>query len=133
MFIGPCDNILMDFSFVLWQVLLRSLIEVYNFKFSVSLTKESKYSKILWNENCVCVCVCVCGCVCVCVCVSVCVSVFVCVCVCVCLYLFTVKASPDWKKTINVMPEFRSAIVCWGNILCQEPLSLRYSQIGNQS
>ena len=42
-------------------------------------------------------------------------SVCVCVCVCVCLFPFTVKASPDWKKT-NAMPEFRPVMVCCGNI-----------------
>ena len=37
--------------------------------------------------------------------------------VCVCVYLFpsTVEASPDWNKTINVMPEIRPAMLCWGN------------------
>ena len=36
------------------------------------------------------------------------------VCVCVCLFPSTVEASPDWKKTINVMPEIRP-MLCWGN------------------
>ena len=34
-----------------------------------------------------------------------------CVCVCVCVWFpSTVEASPDWNKTINVMPEIRPAI-----------------------
>ena len=48
-------------------------------------------------------------------CVCVYVYVYVCVCVCVCVFPSTVKASPDWNKTINVMPEIRSAMLCWGN------------------
>ena len=47
----------------------------------------------------------------------------VCVCVCVCVFPFTVKAS------INVMPEIKSAMACWGNIsVCQEPLLLHHIQ-----
>ena len=48
----PFDNISIDFSFVVWQVLSRYTFKFheYNFKFSVSLTKESgsilKYSEI---------------------------------------------------------------------------------------
>ena len=38
-----------------------------------------------------------------------------CVCVCVCVFSSTVKASPDWNKTINVMPEIKSAMLCWRN------------------
>ena len=45
--------------------------------------------------------------------------VFVCVCVCVCVFMClfpsTVEASPDWNKTINVMPEIKPAMLCWGN------------------
>ena len=33
----------------------------------------------------------------------------------VCLFPSTVKASPDWNKTINVMPGIRPAMLCWGN------------------
>ena len=42
------------------------------------------------------------------------VCVYMCVYVCVCLFPSTVEASPDWNKT-NVMPEIRSAMLCWGN------------------
>ena len=41
--------------------------------------------------------------------------------VCVCVHVFpsTIKASLDWNKTINVIPEIRPAIrpamLCWGN------------------
>ena len=48
-----------------------------------------------------------------------CVCVYVCVCVCVHVFPSTIKASLDWNKTINVIPEFRPAIrpamLCWGN------------------
>ena len=55
----------------------------------------------------VCMCVCVCVCVCVCLCV--------CVCVCVCVFInFHRKGSP-WLSKANVMPEFRSAMLCRGN------------------
>ena len=50
-------------------------------------------------------------------CPGMCVSVCVCMYVCVYVSLFpsTVKASPDWNKTIYVMPEIRPAMLCWGN------------------
>ena len=67
---------------------------------------------------CVYVCVCVRVCVCVCVCVRVCVWVGgwvgACVRVCVCLFPSTVEASPNWHKTINVMPDIWPAMLCWG-------------------
>ena len=72
---------------------------------------------------CVCVCVCVCACVRACVRVSVyvcvCVSVCVCVRVCarVCLFIFFHrKGFSRLKKTIDLMPEFRSGMVCSGNV-----------------
>ena len=42
-------------------------------------------------------------------------NILLCVCVCVCLFPSTVEASPDWNKAINVMPEIRPAMLCWGN------------------
>ena len=36
-------------------------------------------------------------------------------CVCVCLFLSTVEASLYRNKTIDVMPEIRPAMLCWGN------------------
>ena len=53
--------------------------------------------------------------------IATCVSVCVCVCVCVCVYVgvfisFHHKGFSWLNKTINVMPVFRSAMVCWGNI-----------------
>ena len=36
----------------------------------------------------------------------------VCECVCGCVFPSTVKASPDWSKKINVMPEIRLAMLC---------------------
>ena len=61
------------------------------------------------------VCLYVCACMCVGACVRVCVCVCVRVCVCVCVFPSTVKASPDWNKKINVIPEIRPAKLCWGN------------------
>ena len=61
----------------------------------------------------------------VCVCVYVCVRVCVCVCVCVCLFFSTVKASPDWSKTINVMPETAQRCCAEEITLCQVPSSPR--------
>ena len=57
-------------------------------------------------------------------------SVCVCVCVCVCLFPFTVEASPDWNKTINVMPEIKPAMLCWGNYCVK---GLRRHVIDNHS
>ena len=43
------------------------------------------------------------------------VCMYVCVCVCVCVFInFHRKGSP-WLNKTNVMPEFRSAMLCWGN------------------
>ena len=42
-------------------------------------------------------------------------SASVSVCMYICVFPSTVKASPDWNKTINVMPEIRPAMLCWGN------------------
>ena len=54
--------------------------------------------------------------VCVCVCVCLCVCVYVCVCVCVCLFIFFHRKGLSWlNKTISVMPELRSVMVCWRN------------------
>ena len=62
---------------------------------------------------CVCVCVCVCVWVCVCVCVCVCARV----CARVCLFIFFHrKGFSRLKKTIDLMPEFRSGMVCSGNV-----------------
>ena len=59
------------------------------------------FLKSVW----VCVSVCVCVCVCC-----------VCVCVCVCVFItYCCKDFPWLNKTINVMSEFRSAMVCWEN------------------
>ena len=91
-------------------------------------------SVVLYDSVCVCACVCVCVCVlCVCMCV-----------LCVCAWVFISfhlhsfmtdaeqSKSMDWflhdnglrlerakgfswlNKKISVMPEFRSAMVCWG-------------------
>ena len=47
---------------------------------------------------------------CLCVCVS------VCMCVCVCMFIsFHRKSFSRLNKTINVMPEIRPAMLCWGN------------------
>ena len=66
-----------------------------------NLTKTS-VKKIIWS-----MCMYVCMCVCVRACVRACVRV--------CLFPSTVKASPDWNKTIDVMPEIRPTMLCWGN------------------
>ena len=42
------------------------------------------------------------------------ININVCVCECVCIS-FHRKGFSWLNKTINVMPEFRSAVVCWGN------------------
>ena len=86
-----------------------------------------------WLERCICYCMSVCVCICVwvyvpCVCcVFACVHIYiVCLCVCVCgwvvvgwlslcLFPFTVKDFTWLNKTINVMPEIRSAMFCRGN------------------
>ena len=39
----------------------------------------------------------------------------VCVHVCPCVFPSAVKTSPDWNKTINVVPDIRPSMVCWGN------------------
>ena len=76
-----------------------------------SSAKNFNLSKIYCNPLCVCVCVCVrvrvCACVCVCV----------RACVCVCVFIsFHLKAFSWLNKTINIMPQFRSAMVYCGNI-----------------
>ena len=58
-----------------------------------------------------CVCVCVCVCLSVCVCVCVCLSVCVCVCVSVSVYFLSLL-----RFLVTEQQEFRSAIVCFGNI-----------------
>ena len=45
----------------------------------------------------------------------VCVCVCVCVCVSVCVFPSTINASPDWNKTISVVPEIRPAMLRWRN------------------
>ena len=47
-------------------------------------------------------CVCVCVCVCVCLCVFLCIS-------------FHCKGFSWLNKTVNVMPEIKLAMLCWGN------------------
>ena len=96
-------------------------IGMYQLQVGIDLLTKQK-SVISWLFVCVCVCVCVCVFVCVsvsicvCMCVRRCVcGVCVCSCVCLCLCVFvfcsTIKASPDYNKTINVMPEIRPAVL----------------------
>ena len=55
--------------------------------------------------------------VCVCVYVCMCVCVYVCMCVCLCAFIsFHLIDFPWLNKTINVKPDVRSAMVCWGDI-----------------
>ena len=45
-----------------------------------------------------------------------CACVHMCVCVCVCVFISSQHKGFSWlKKTINVMPDIKSAMLCWGN------------------